>query len=120
MNQQPRPITEMMSIQKARAEALDLATQAHPERSRRVAPRLSEAAVRGSAEVIDSAAESVTISLEERRKIESLIKECLQAVEAVGRRIAAYRIGHNTPAAGALGASDTMPKDHRNNYRRAA
>lgn len=120
MNQQSRPITEMMSIQKARDEALDLATQAHPERSQRVAPRLSEAAVRGSAEVIDSAAESVTISLEERRKIESLIKECLQAVEAVGGRIAAYRVGYNAAAARTLGASDTMPKDHRNNYRRAA
>lgn len=116
MNQQPRPITEMMSIQKARAEALDLATQAHPGRSQRVTPRLSEAAVRGSAEVVDGAAEPVTISLEERRKIESLIKECLQAVEAVGGRIADYRADYNTDAARTLGASDTMPKDHRNNY----
>lgn len=113
MNQQPRPITEMMSIQKARAEALDLATQAHPERSQRVAPRLSEAAVRGSAEVVDGAAESVTISPAERRKLEEL-------VEAIGGRIAAYRVGYNAAAARTLGASDTMPKDHRNNYRRAA
>ena len=120
MNQQPRPVTEMMSIQKARAEALDLATQAHPERSQRVAPCLSEAAVRGSAEVIDSAAESVMISLEERRRLESWVEECLQTVTAIGRLIAAYRIGHNTPAAGAIGASDTMPKDHRNNHTLAA
>lgn len=120
MNQQPRPITEMMSIQKARAEALDLARQAHPERSQRVAPRLSEAAVRGSAEVIDSAAESVMISLEERRRLESWVEECLQAVEAVGRRIGEYRVGYNTDAARTLRASDVMPKDYRNNYRRAA
>lgn len=120
MNQQPRPITEMMSIQKARAEALDLARQAHPERSQRVAPRLSEAAVRGSAEVIDSAAESVMISLEEQRRLESWVEECLQAVEAVGRRIGEYRVGYNTDAARTLRASDVMPKDYRNNYRRAA
>lgn len=120
MNQQPRPITEMMSIQKARAEALDLATQAYPERSRRVTPRLSEAAVRGSAEVVAGAAEPAKISLEERRKLEKLVEECLQTVTAIGRRIAAYRIGHNTATAGAPGASDTMPKDYRNNYRRAA
>ena len=120
MNQQPRPITEMMSIQEVRAEALDLATQAYPERSQRVAPRLSKAAVRGSAEVVADTAEPAKVSLEERRKLEELVKECLQTVEAIGERIAAYRIGHNTPAAGALGASDTTPKDHRNNYRRAA
>lgn len=120
MNQQPRPITEMMSIQKARAEALDLATQAHPERSQRVTPRLSEAAVRGSAEVVDSSTEPVKISLEERRRLESWVEECLQAVEAVSRRIGEYRVGYNTDAARTLGASDTMPKDHRNNYRRAA
>lgn len=120
MNQQPRPITEMMSIQKARDKALDLATQAHPERSRRVAPRLSEAAVRGSAEVVADTAEPAKISLEERRRLEELVEECLQTVTAIGGRIAAYRIGHNTPAAGALGASDTTPKDHRNNYTLAA
>lgn len=113
MNQQPRPITEMMSIQKARAEALDLATQAHPERSQRVTPRLSEAAVRGSAEVVAGAAEPAKISPEERRRLEGLVK-------AIGERIGAYRIGHNTAAAGALGASDTMPKDHRNNHTLAA
>lgn len=116
MNQQPRPITEMMSIQKAQAEALDLATQAHPERSQRVTPRLSEAAVRGSAEVVDGAAESVTISPEERRKLEDL----LRTVTAVGERIGAYRVGYNAAAARTLSASDVMPKDHRNNYRRAA
>lgn len=120
MNQQPRPITEMMSIQKARAEALDLATQAYPERSQRVTPRLSEAAVRGSAEVVADMAEPAKISLEERRKLEDLVKECLRTVTAIGGRIAAYRIGHNTPAAGAIGASDTMPKDHRNNHTLAA
>ena len=120
MNQQPRPITEMMSIQKARAEALDLAAQAYPERSRRVTPRLSKAAVRGSAEVVADTAEPAKVSLEERRKLEELVKECLQTVEAIGGRIAAYRIGHNTPAAGAIGASGTMPKDHRNNYTLAA
>lgn len=120
MNQQPRPITEMMSIQKARAEALDLATQAHPERSQRVTPRLSEAAVRGSAEVVADTAEPAKISLAERRKLEELVEECLQAVEAVGGRIAAYRVEYNTIAAQTLSASDTMPKDHRNNYRRAA
>lgn len=113
MNQQPRPITEMMSIQKARAEALDLARQAHPERSQRVTPRLSEAAVRGSAEVVDSAAEPVKISLEERRRLEGLVK-------AIGERIGAYRAEYNTIAAQAFDASDTMPKDYRNNYRRAA
>ena len=120
MNQQPRPITEMMSIQKARAEALDLATQAHPERSQRVAPRLSEAAVRGSAEVIDSTAESVMISLAARRKLEELVEECLRTVEAIGGRIETYRADYNTIAAQAFDASDTMPKDYRNNYRRAA
>lgn len=113
MNQQPRPITEMMSIQKARAEALYLATQAHPERSQRVAPRLSEAAVRGSAEVVADTAEPAKISLEERRRLEGLVK-------AIGERIGAYRVGYNTAAARTLGASDSMPKDHRNNYRRAA
>lgn len=120
MNQQPRPITEMMSIQKARAEALDLATQAHPERSQRVTPRLSEAAVRGSAEVVADTAEPAKVSLEERRKLEELVEECLQTVEAIGERIAAYRVEYNTIAAQALGASDTMPKDHRNNHTLAA
>lgn len=120
MNQQPRPITEMMSIQKARDEALDLATQAHPERSQRVAPRLSEAAVRGSAKVVAGAAEPAKVSLAERRKLEELVEECLRTVEAIGRRITDYRVGYNTAAARTLGASDTMPKDHRNNYRRAA
>ena len=119
MNQQPRPITEMMSIQKARAEALDLATQAHPERSQRVAPRLSEAAVRGSAEVVDGAAEPAKVSLEERRRLEELVEECLQTVKAIGGRIETYRADY-TDAARTFGASDTMPKDHRNNYRRAA
>ena len=120
MNQQPRPITEMMSIQKARAEALDLATQAHPERSQRVAPRLSEAAVRGSAEVVADTAEPAKISLEERRKIESLVEGCLQTVTAIGERIGAYRAEYNTIAAQAFDASDVMPKDHRNNYTLAA
>lgn len=120
MNQQPRPITEMMSIQKARAEALDLATQAHPERSQRVTPRLSEAAVRGSAEVVAGAAEPTKVSLAERRKLEELVEGCLRTVTAIGGRIAAYRVEYNTIAAQALDASDTMPKDHRNNYRRAA
>ena len=120
MNQQPRPITEMMSIQKARAEALDLATQAHPERSRRVAPRLSEAAVRGSAEVIDSAAESVMISLEERRRLEKLVKECLQTVKAIGGRTETYRADYNTIAESTFNASDAMPKNHRNNHTLAA
>ena len=120
MNQQPRPITEMMSIQKARAAALDLATQAHPERSRRVTPRLSEAAVRGSAEVVAGAAEPAKISLEERRKLEELVEECLQTVTAIGGRIRAYRADYNAIAAQAFDASDAMPKDHRNNYRRAA
>ncbi len=113
MNQQPRPITEMMSIQKARAEALDLATQAHPERSQRVTPRLSEAAVRGSAEVVAGAAEPAKISPEERRRLEGLVK-------AIGERIGAYRVGYNAAAARTLSASDVTPKDHRNNYRRAA
>lgn len=120
MNQQPRPITEMMSIQKARAEALDLATQAHPERSQRVAPRLSEAAVRGSAEVVADTAEPAKISLEERRRLESWVEECLQTVTAIGERIGEYRMKHNAIAAQAFDASDAMPKDHRNNYRRAA
>lgn len=120
MNQQPRPITEMMSIQKARAEALDLATQAHPERSRRVAPRLSEAAVRGSAEVVADTAEPAKISLEERRKLEELVEECLQTVKAIGGRIETYRADYNTDVARTLGASDTMPKDHRNNHTLAA
>ena len=120
MNQQPRPITEMMSIQKARAEALDLATQAHPERSQRVTPRLSEAAVRGSAEVVADTAEPAKISLEERRKLEELVEECLRTVTAIGERIGAYRADYNTIAAQAFDASDTMPKDYRNNYRRAA
>ena len=120
MNQQPRPITEMMSIQKARAEALDLATQAHPERSRRVTPRLSEAAVRGSAEVVADTAEPAKISLEERRRLEELVKERLRTVEAIGERIRAYRADYNAIAAQAFDASDAMPKDHRNNYRRAA
>lgn len=120
MNQQPRPITEMMSIQKARAEALDLATQAHPERSQRVAPRLSEAAVRGSAEVVDSNTELAKISLEERRRLESWVEECLQTVTAIGGRIGAYRAEYNTIAAQTLSASDVMPKDHRNNYTLAA
>lgn len=120
MNQQPRPITEMMSIQKARAEALDLATQAYPERSQRVTPRLSEAAVRGSAEVVADTAEPAKISLEERRRLESWVEECLQTITAIGGRIAAYRVEYNAVAARTLGASDTMPKDHRNNYRRAA
>ncbi len=120
MNQQPRPITEMMSIQKARAEALDLATQAHPERSQRVAPRLSEAAVRGSAEVVDSSTEPVKISLEERRRLESWVEECLQAVEAVGGRIETYRADYNTIAESTFNASDAMPKNHRNNYTSAA
>lgn len=113
MNQQPRPITEMMSIQKARDEALDLATQAHPERSQRVAPRLSEAAVRGSAEVVADTAEPAKISLEERRRLEGLVK-------AIGERIGAYRAEYNTIAAQTLSASDVMPKDHRNNYTLAA
>ena len=120
MNQQPRPITEMMSIQKARAEALDLATQAYPERSQRVTPRLSEAAVRGSAEVVADTAEPAKISLEERRKIESLVEGCLQTVTAIGERIGAYRAEYNTIAAQAFDASDVMPKDHRNNYTLAA
>lgn len=113
MNQQPRPITEMMSIQKARAKALDLATQAHPERSQRVAPRLSKAAVRGSAEVVADTAEPAKISLEERRRLEGLVK-------AIGERIGAYRAEYNAIAAQAFNASDVTPKDHRNNYRRAA
>lgn len=113
MNQQPRPITEMMSIQKARAEALDLATQAHPERSQRVAPRLSKAAVRGSAEVVADTAEPAKISLEERRRLEGLVK-------AIGERIGEYRMKHNAIAEQAFDASDTMPKDHRNNYTLAA
>ena len=120
MNQQPRPITEMMSIQEARAEALDLATQAYPERSQRVTPRLSEAAVRGSAEVVADTAEPAKISLEERRKIESLVEGCLQTVTAIGERIGAYRAEYNTIAAQAFDASDVMPKDHRNNYALAA
>ena len=120
MNQQPRPITEMMSIQKARDKALDLATQAHPERSQRVAPRLSEAAVRGSAEVVANTAEPAKISLEERRRLESWVEECLQTVTAIGRLIGEYRVGYNTDAARTLRASDVMPKDYRNNYRRAA
>ena len=120
MNQQPRPITEMMSIQEARAEALDLATQAHPERSRRVTPCLSEAAVRGSAEVVADTAEPAKVSLEERRKLEELVEECLQTVTAIGGRIRAYRADYNAIAAQAFDASDAMPKDHRNNYRRAA
>lgn len=120
MNQQPRPITEMMSIQKARAEALDLATQAHPERSQRVAPRLSEAAVRGSAEVIDSAAESVMISLEERRRLEKLVEECLQTVKAIGGCIETYRADYNTIAESTFSASGAMPKNHRNNHTLAA
>jgi hypothetical protein len=120
MNQQPRPITEMMSIQKARAEALDLATQAYPERSQRVTPRLSEAAVRGSAEVVADTAEPAKVSLEERRKLEELVEECLQTVEAIGERIGAYRAEYNAIAAQAFNASDVTPKDHRNNYRRAA
>jgi hypothetical protein len=113
MNQQPRPITEMMSIQKARAKALDLATQAHPERSQRVAPRLSKAAVRGSAEVVADTAEPAKMSLEERRRLEGLVK-------AIGERIGAYRAEYNAIAAQAFNASDVTPKDHRNNYRRAA
>ena len=120
MNQQPRPITEMMSIQKARAEALDLATQAYPERSQRVTPRLSEAAVRGSAEVVADTAEPAKISLEERRRLEELVEECLRTVTAIGRLIGEYRVGYNTDAARTLRASDVMPKDYRNNYRRAA
>ena len=120
MNQQPRPITEMMSIQKARAEALDLATQAHPERSQRVTPRLSEAAVRGSAEVIDSAAESVMISLEERRRLEKLVEECLQTVKAIGGCIETYRADYNTIAESTFNASGAMPKNHRNNHTLAA
>ena len=113
MNQQPRPITEMMSIQKARAKALDLATQAHPERSQRGAPRLSKAAVRGSAEVVADTAEPAKMSLEERRRLEGLVK-------AIGERIGAYRAEYNAIAAQAFNASDVTPKDHRNNYRRAA
>ena len=120
MNQQPRPVTEMMSIQKARAEALDLATQAHPERSQRVAPRLSEAAVRGSAEVIYSAAESVMISLEERRRLEKLVEECLQTVKAIGGCIETYRADYNTIAESTFNASGAMPKNHRNNHTLAA
>lgn len=120
MNQQPRPITEMMSIQKARAEALDLATQAHPERSQRVTPRLSEAAVRGSAEVVADTAEPVTISLEERRKLEELVEECLRTVEAIGGRIETYRADYNTIAESTFNASDAMPKNHRNNHTLAA
>lgn len=113
MNQQPRSITEMMSIQKARAEALDLATQAHPERSQRVAPRLSEAAVRGSAEVVADTAEPAKISLEERRRLEGLVK-------AIGERIGAYRADYNTIAESTFNASDAMPKNHRNNHTLAA
>ena len=120
MNQQPRPITEMMSIQKARAAALDLATQAHPERSQRVTPRLSEAAVRGSAEVVADTAEPAEISPEERRKLEDLVKECLRTVTAIGGRIGAYRAEYNAIAAQAFDASDVTPKDHRNNYTLAA
>jgi len=103
-----------------RAEALDLARQAHPERSQRVAPRLSEAAVRGSAEVGADTAEPAKISLEERRRLESWVEECLQTVTAIGRLIGEYRVGYNTDAARTLRASDVMPKDYRNNYRRAA
>ena len=97
-----------------------MATQAHPERSQRVTPRLSEAAVRGSAEVVAGAAEPAKISPEERRKLEELVEECLQAVKAVGRRIEIYRADYNTIAESTFNASDAMPKDHRNNYRRAA
>ena len=120
MNQQPRPITEMMSIQKARAEALDLATQAYPERSQRVTPRLSEAAVRGSAEVVADTAEPAKISLEERRRLESWVEECLQTVTAIGGRIETYRADYNTIAESTFNASDAMPKNHRNNHTLAA
>lgn len=113
MNQQPRPITEMMSIQKARDEALDLATQAYPERSQRVTPRLSEAAVRGSAEVVADTAEPAKVSPAERRKLEEL-------VEAIGVRIAAYRVEYNAVAESTLNASEVMPKNHRNNHTLAA